>query len=153
MLTVRLREEWVEVGRSRQFDAMRSRNVASSSAPQTPSPDREQLNRQSEIHTLTPSPIGDSSPRVGLRKRTRENPWGIPGGIVSRFGRDALAQRQAEEPQLEQQPEPEEIAPEPATETQAQTPTAETDQPTEDASERETEQDEAARITTELQSH
>jgi len=156
-LTTQVHQETTEHHRVQQFQSVRSvphtPEAKQSVGKQTPflagAGSRKKTVAEKPADIIVQSPT--NAPKIGLKERTSQTTYGIPGGIVARFGREALQKpvTQPENKTTQSQPEPvpEELA---TKENTAETNELELAQHTEQ--ERVTE-DEATRITIELQSH
>jgi hypothetical protein len=154
-LTTQVHRENTEHQRVQQFQSVRS----ASNAPETKQSVVKQTpflvgtgNRKERV----PDPSADltvppptATPKIGLKERASQTTYGIPGGIVARFGREALKQTTT---QAENKTTPEPVRAElPAEENTKEADELELLQVPEEQ-ERVTEE-EATRITIELQSH
>ena len=155
-LTTQVHQETTEYQRVQQFQSVRSvvpnrPETKQGAAKQTPflagAGSRKKTVTEKSANTIAPPPT--TAPKIGLKERTSQTTYGIPGGIVARFGREALQKpvTQAENKPTQPEPVPEAL---PTKEDTAKTNELELAQDTEQ--ERVTE-DEATRITIELQSH
>ncbi|MBT4137836.1 MAG: hypothetical protein HOE48_07970 [Candidatus Latescibacteria bacterium] len=157
-LTTQLQQEKVEHQRVLQFQSARSIQdpQAQQEAPkQTPFMVGASNRKQRSENTPSEIPIQrqTASPKIGLKERELETTYGVPGGIVARFGRNAL-----KEPVVAPQELQEIVATESRSESVLNTPLEEADKSNEEEAEPQeqeqaVEEDEAARITIELQSH
>lgn len=163
ILTHQLQQEKTEHLRVQRFQSARS-----IPKPQTQQETPKQTPFMGGASTRTSTPESappeipiqkqPASPKVGLKERATETTYCVPGGIVARFGRDALKESVA----LPQEPE-ETVTTEsqsarvqdlPLETETTETNEAETAQPQEqEQAAEQDEEDEAARITIELQSH
>ncbi len=155
-LTTQVHRENTEHQRVQQFQSVRS----VSPAPETKQSVAKQTpflvgtgNRKERV----PDPSADliaspptTAPKIGLKERASQTTYGIPGGIVARFGREALKQPAIQAENKTTQPEPVQ-AELPAEENTKEANALELAQAPEEQ-ERVTEE-EATRITIELQSH
>lgn len=157
-LTTQVHQETTEHQRVQHFQSVRSvvpdtSETQQSVAKQTPflagAGSRKKIVTEKPEDVVVQAPI--ATPKIGLKERASQTTYGIPGGIVARFGREALQKpvTQAEDKTTQSQPEP-------VTETlPAEENTAETNELelAQDPEQERVTEDEATRITIELQSH
>jgi hypothetical protein len=152
-LTTQVHRETTESQRVQQFQSARSvprvSEAKQSAAKQTPflagAGSRKEIVPEKSVDLIASPPT--ATPKIGLKERTSQTTYGIPGGIVARFGREALKQPVIQTEHKTAQPVQEEL---PAEENMVETTELELAQDPEQ--ERVTEE-ETTRITIELQSH
>jgi len=153
-LTTQVHRETTEHQRVQQFQSVRSVPNTSPEpkkgvAKQTPflvgTGTRKEINPKKSADLIAPPPT--AKPQIGLKARTSQTTYGIPGGIVARFGRDALKQPVVQTENKTTQPVQEELPTEEKTEETNEL------ELTQDPEQERVTEDEATRITIELQSH
>lgn len=149
ILTTQLQRETTEHQRVQHFQSSRSvpgPKTQNNPAKQTPFLTGTGNRQTSPQQEPVEAPIQQASPKVGLKERSQQTTYGIPGGIAARFGRQSLKEPVAQ-PEQPKSVSPQEPLTKPVEDTQTTEPAQAQEQ------ERATEQDDSARITIELQSH
>lgn len=153
LLTDGLQQEAAETQRRQQYDVARAREPQND--PVSPEPTFLTGSGKRQELRPGPKPVVSTPPRqVSLKTRSVHNPWGVPGGIAARFGKDSLQESQITEPEqtekIEETPEVEATTTvsEPVERLEEQ-PAEE--EPVETKEEGASDEDDNARITIELQ--